>query len=98
MPLVTYPLEILPTTLAPGHQGRNYKDEAIAVGGQPRYRYRIQEGSLPQGLHLGRKTGEIAGHIRGSGSYTVTIEATDSTRPASQTATQTFTLDVAARS
>jgi agarase len=98
MPLVTYPLEILGTPLANGVQDQNYRDEVIAEGGQPRYTYRIEQGSLPRGLRLHRGTGAITGHVLSSGTYTVTIEASDSTKPTPMTATQTFSLDVAARS
>ncbi len=95
MPLVTYPLEILATPMANGTQGRNYRYEVIAEGGRPHYTYRIEQGSLPRGLRLHRSTGEISGHLLSSGTYSVTIEATDSTKPAPQTTTQTFSLDVA---
>jgi hypothetical protein len=95
MPLVTYPLEILGTALPDGNRDRSFHDEVIAEGGRPRYSYRIQQGSLPRGLHLDRKTGVITGTPHATGTYTVTIEVTDSTRPTPQTATETLSLNVA---
>jgi len=97
MPSVTYPLAVFTTALADGTQGRSYRDEVIADGGRPRYTYTIQEGSLPPGLHLDATSGDIRGKPGASGTYTVTVEATDSTRPTPQTATQTLSLDVAPR-
>jgi agarase len=97
MPLVSYPLQILSTPLADGTQGQGYHDDVIAEGGKPHYRYTVQQGSLPPGLHLHKKTGGITGRLQASGTYTVTIEATDSTSPVPQMATQTFSLDIAAR-
>jgi len=95
MPRVSYPLKVLGTALANGIQGQSYSDDVVAEGGRPPYAYRIQQGSLPRGLRLDRKTGDITGRPEASGLYTVTIEATDSTMPAPQRATQTLSLDVA---
>ena len=98
MPLVSYPLAILGPTLADGTQGYYYHDVVIGEGGTPRYRYRIQPGSsLPPGLHLHGRTGEVTGKPRAHGTFTVTIDVTDSTRPTPLTAGQTLTLDIAPR-
>ncbi len=97
MPRVRYPLEILGNALADGTQGQNYRDDVVAAGGSPGYTFTIEGGSLPSGLRLHGKTGDITGRPRASGAYTVTIEATDSTAPSSQSVTQTLTLDIAAR-
>jgi agarase len=97
MPLVTYPLAILNTTLADGTRDEGYSDEVIGEGGRPPYRDTIAQGSLPPGLHLDRKTGDITGTPHATGMYTVTIEVTDSTSPTPQTAAQTLSLDVAPR-
>jgi len=97
MSLVSYPLEVVGTALANGTQGQGYRDEVVAAGGRPRYTYTIQQGSLPQGLRLQSTTGEITGKPEASGTYAVTVEVTDSTTPAPETATQTLSLDVAPR-
>ncbi len=96
MPLVTYPLAVFSTALADGTKGQKYHGDVIAEGGTPGYTYTIQQGSLPPGLHLHGTTGKITGKPKASGTYTVTIEVTDSTTPVPETATQTLSLDVAA--
>jgi hypothetical protein len=95
MPRVSYPLAVTGTTLADGTQGQSYRDVVVAEGGRPRYRYAIQQGSLPRGLRLYARTGAITGTPKASGTYTVTIEVTDSTTPAPLRAIQTLSLDVA---
>ena len=97
MPRVTYPLQVLGTALANGTQGQYYRDDLVAEGGRPRYTFTIQEGSLPHGLRLSTKTGDVAGKPRASGTYEVTIEVTDSTTPVPRSATQTFSLQIASR-
>jgi hypothetical protein len=97
MPLVTYPLEVLGTPLADGIEGQGYRTDVVAEGGRPRYSYTIQQGSLPRGLRLHFKTGEITGKPEASGTYTVTVEVTDSATPAPRRTTQTLSLDVAPR-
>jgi len=96
MPRVSYPLEVPGTALANGTEGQSYRDVVVAEGGRPRYTYAIQQGSLPHGLRLYGKTGSITGTPKASGTYTVTIEVTDSTTPAPLRTTQTLSLDVAA--
>jgi agarase len=98
MPRVVYPLAILGTVLASGTQGQGYHDLVVAEGGRPRYTYRIQQGALPRGLHLNRATGAVSGVPRESGSYTFTVEVTDSTATEPESTTQTLSLDVAPRS
>lgn len=97
MARVSYPLEVLGTALPNGTQGESYRDHVLAVGGRPGYTYAIQQGSLPAGLRLHSATGAITGTPHASGTYTVTVEATDSTTPVPQSATQTLSLDVAPR-
>ncbi len=97
MPRVSYPVEVLGTALANATQGQGYRDDVIAEGGRPRYSYTVQLGSLPPGLRLHFKTGDITGTPKASGTYTVTIEVTDSTTPVPRRATRTLSLDVAPR-
>ena len=95
MPRVTYPLALVGTALTSGTQGQSYRDDLIAEGGRPRYTYTIQRGSLPRGLRLHGTTGEITGTPKASGTYSVTVEVTDSTTPAPRRVTETLSLDVA---
>jgi hypothetical protein len=97
MPLVSYRLEIFGPALPNATHDQPYRGVVAAGGGRPRYTYAIESGSLPRGLHLNRTTGSITGKpgAGASGTYSVTVEVTDSTAPVPQRATQTLSLDVA---
>jgi hypothetical protein len=95
MPRVSYPLEIFGTSLADGRQGQDYTGRVIAGGGRPGYTYTIQQDSLPPGLRLHSTTGAITGKPEAGGTYTVTVEVTDSTTPTPQSVTQALSLDIA---
>jgi hypothetical protein len=97
MPQVNYPLEVFGAPLG-GYpaKGHSYRAHVYAAGGRPHYSYTIQQGSLPPGLSLNRSTGAITGAPRATGTYSFTVEATDSSQPVAQTATEAMSLDVAA--
>jgi hypothetical protein len=97
MPRASYPLEFVTTALANAAQGKSYRDDVLVAGGRPGYTYTLQQGPLPPGLRLHSQTGAVTGTPHASGTFTVTIEVTDSTTPVAQSATQTFSLDVAPR-
>jgi len=94
MPQASYPLAIFGTTLADGNKNQRYFSDVVAGGGTPRYTYTIQQGSLPSGLVLDSTTGFITGRPAAVGTYSVTVEVTDSTVPTPETASQTLSLDV----
>jgi hypothetical protein len=94
LPDMRYPVTLFGTTLANGSQGQNYMDQVVAGGGRPPYTYEIVQGSLPAGLEL-HKDGDISGNPQTSGTFTVTIEAVDSTAPQPEMATQTMSLSIA---
>ncbi len=63
----------------------------FAFGGQPPYNFTIVSGSLPPGLLLNSSTGVASGTPTTQGSYTWTVQLTDSvgTPPATQTYSRT---------
>jgi hypothetical protein len=86
----------LTITTAPGLPsgtiGVGYSVTLAAAGGTPPYTFSATSGSLPAGLTLNSSTGEIRGTPSSSGSFSLTVQVTDS---ASVTATKAFTLTVA---
>ena len=70
-------LEILTTALPDGVVGQTYHFRLQAQGGTPPYVWNVEEGTLPPGLKLGEKTGEIAGRpartARGEARFVVVL-------------------------
>jgi len=80
-------LAIATTTLPGGTLGKSYSRTLTATGGTSPYTFTTSAGSLPPGITL---TGAVlSGTPNKSGSYTFTIQVTDSV---SATATQQFTV------
>jgi large repetitive protein len=87
--LIVGGLSITPTTLPGGKAGAPYSQTLTATGGTPPYTFTTSAGSLPPGITL---TGAVLGGTpTQTGSYTFTIQVTDST---SATATQQFTIAI----
>ncbi|MCA9255787.1 MAG: putative Ig domain-containing protein [Phycisphaerales bacterium] len=76
---------ITPSSLPDGTTGVFYSQEVMAVAGFTPYSFAITAGVLPNGLSLptNRRTGVISGIPTQAGSFTFTIEVTDSDSPAS---------------
>ena len=56
LPKETYPLSIFSTALPDATQGTDYSNYVTAIGGKPRYSFRLAAGdSLPEGLRLSRR-------------------------------------------
>ncbi|MFV0458314.1 MAG: putative Ig domain-containing protein [Actinomycetales bacterium] len=99
---VTYALEVaLPmvsistTSLPDGTSGSAYSATMAAEGGVADYTYALTEGPLPAGLTL-NSNGTVTGTPTEAGTFTVTVEAMDSTTgtgPA--TGSRQYTFDVA---
>ncbi|OOW00994.1 IPT/TIG domain/outer membrane autotransporter barrel domain-containing protein [Pseudomonas sp. MF4836] len=70
-------LTITPTTLPNGTQGSAYSQTVSASGGTAPYTYAISAGSLPAGLSLNTGTGVLSGTPSASGTFNLTVTATD---------------------
>ncbi|MBF4802196.1 putative Ig domain-containing protein, partial [Aeromonas hydrophila] len=70
-------LAITPTTLPDGTQGTAYNQTVTATGGSAPYTYAITAGSLPAGLSLNTSSGVISGTPSASGTFNLTLTATD---------------------
>ncbi len=69
--------EIMTTSLNTMTQGVVYS-ETLAVNGTPPFTFSVTAGSLPGGLSLNTSTGTISGTPSASGSYSFTVQATNS--------------------
>ena len=76
-----------------GAIGASYSQSLDAVGGAAPYSWSITRGALPGGLTLSPSTGMIAGTTTVSGTFSFTVQVTDT---ASATATKQFTLVISA--
>ena len=82
---------ITTTTLPNPVVGTPYNVGLAAGGGTAPYQWSLQSGSLPPGLSLSAG-GYITGTPTGSGSYTFTVQALDSTSPTRQSATAVLSM------
>jgi Putative Ig domain len=94
-PPASSPLTITTTSLPSGTENLGYSTTLAASGGQAPYTWSITSGSLPNGLTLTPSSGLIAGTPKASGTFSVTVQVTDSSSPA-QTASQGFSIVIAA--
>jgi hypothetical protein len=92
----TAPLQITTTSPLPGGTvGVAYSTTLTATGGTPSYSWGFVTGALPPGLSVGA-TGTISGTPTTAGTFTFTVQVTDSTSPTPQSTTATFSLTVSA--
>nr|WP_211162536.1 putative Ig domain-containing protein [Aeromonas sp. DNRA1] len=82
-------LAITPTTLPDGTQGTAYNQTVTAAAGSAPYTYAITAGSLPAGLSLNTSSGVISGTPSASGTFNLTLTATDAN---SATGSQAYSL------
>jgi photosystem II stability/assembly factor-like uncharacterized protein len=73
-------LTMTTTSLLDGEIAVPYVASLQASGGRPFYHFRLESGSLPNGLTINGK-GEIQGTPTAMGTFNFTVRATDSTRP-----------------
>jgi hypothetical protein len=79
VPLDTSAPVIQPTTLPNGTTGAGYSQTLTASEGTPAYKqWSVSSGTLPPGLSLDPATGVISGTPTQTGSYTFTVQVTDS--------------------
>jgi Putative Ig domain len=75
--------------------GKEYKAQILTSGGVlPLARLKIASGKLPVGIRVDRTLGALVGKARVAGTFTITVEATDSL---GAVATQTLVLNVKAK-
>ena len=91
---VAPPTLVLVSPIGNGSVGSPYNQSLVVTGGTAPYTYSMAGGQLPPGLTLNPTTGALSGVPTASGTYTVTIIATDANG-----ATGTFaqTIEVVAR-
>jgi len=87
-------LSLAPASLPQGTAGTAYSQTISATGGIAPYRYTLS-GSLPSGLGFDPGTGELRGTPTQAGSFTISVEVTDSTGGTPAKVTQGYTLVVA---
>jgi hypothetical protein len=75
------PLAITTQSLAGGTVGTAYSSKLAATGGTPPYVWSIASSSLPTGLSLDGSTGVITGTPAAAGTFSFTVQATDSSIP-----------------
>lgn len=91
-------ITISPATLTAGTVGTAYSQSLTASGGTAPYTYTVltqstTPGALPPGLTLNASTGAVSGTPTTAGTYTFTVQATDSTQATGQ---QAVSLTIAA--
>ena len=92
------PVQITTGSIPSGQVGTAYTARLAASGGTTPYSWSISSGALPAGLTLATASGTISGTPTTAGSFSFTAKVTDSTAPTAQTATQSFSITVAAGS
>jgi Flp pilus assembly secretin CpaC len=85
------PLLAVANSLSNGNIGGPYDAVLTATGGKAPYTWTVAAGALPTGLTLAPSTGTITGIPNTAGTFTFTMQVTDSSAPA-MTARQQFTL------
>ena len=74
----TYDLNIVTTDLPSGTQFLPYTETLLAKGGTPPYKWKLESGSLPDGLILDSLAGIISGTPSLADSFDFTVRVTDS--------------------
>lgn len=87
------PLDVIATTVGVSYNGTVTASETVTGTA---YTYKVTSGLMPAGLTLNTATGVISGRpaANTSGSYTITVTATDNAVPVPLTGTVTFTIQV----
>ena len=74
-------LALASTAAAAMQVGQNYSQTNVASGGTPAYAYTMSSGNLPAGTTLNTSTGLVSGMPTTKGTFSYTIEVTDSGKP-----------------
>lgn len=92
-PYAIITLVIQTPSLPPGQVGTAYSAAITAGGGQAPYTFSLTAGALPGGLSLDQGRGTVSGTPSTAGTSTFTVQISDSSHPAQQTAA-TYVLGV----
>ncbi len=90
----TSPVVISTATLSSGTAGQIYSASLAASGGTAPYTFSLDAGAMPAGMVL-TTTGSISGTPTQSGTFNITVRASDSGSPAGS-ATKAFAITIAA--
>ena len=89
------PLVVTTTTLQRGAVAVPYRAMLAAAGGVRPYRWSIAAGALAPGLTLNAVTGEVTGTPSRTGTFSATVQVTDSANPGAQTARRQLAITIA---
>lgn len=89
------PLSITTTSLPNGQTGTAYSTTLAATGGTTAYSWSVTTGALPAGLSLAASTGTVSGTPSQSGTFSFTVQVTDSSSPA-QMASKALSITISA--
>jgi len=92
--LGSLPLTVTSQTLPNGAKHVKYSVTLAADDGTAPYSWAVQSGKLPKGLHLNSQKGTISGKPKKSGTYTFTIQVSDTSVPTHETATEPLSITV----
>ncbi len=87
-------LVLTPATLPPGTSGTAYSQTLVASGGIAPYTLNLT-GALPAGMSFNAGSGILSGTPTQSGSFNISVTATDSTGGTAATVTNNYTLVIA---
>jgi len=93
---VPSPLQFTSSSLPNAQVGVPFQASLAATGGVQPYHWAVTTGTLPSGLSLGPDTGVISGTTTQGGQSGFTVQVSDSSSPAPQTAMKALTLSVLA--
>jgi hypothetical protein len=85
-------LTITTAALPNGTAGLEYSATLAGTNGTAPYKWSMSVGTLPAGLSLNPSTGVISGLPTAAGTFPLTVELTDSSKPTPLTATQALSL------
>ncbi len=90
------PLQITTSLLSNAQAGIQFQVTLNATGGVQPYHWSIASGTLPSGLSLNADTGVLSGTALRGGQFGFSMQVSDSSSPAPQTAMKALTLSVLA--
>lgn len=86
-------LAVITNALSSTYVGFLYDGQLKATGGTPPYQWSVSSGQLPPGLSIDPGTGAISGSATGQGSFSLQVQARDSSSPPA-TSTKAFAINV----